>query len=328
MVNARLCLFVLLSGLLFLSLSVQARPVQRFVFQEQVRGFSFRLELYSTSAEQAEQLARQTWQAMQTASASLTPVALAQLVRQALQRPAPLSEAQATLLGALLRYHRLSQGALDPTAAPLYALWGFDAQALSYHLPTEAEIQAARTRLNAAAVQIYELPPRLQVSREGLTLLSEPGLQGFLVDQGVPVLRKAGLPAALTTTQAGYYLGMPPDAKAWKVAVPHPNEKGKIFSYLYVKDEALAQVSVSDNAFSHGGLSYHALLDARTGRPTSEALAVSVTRPSALEAQLSAHLLARLPDEACRRLLPELPGLHALKLLLRNGFLSMLEYPS
>ena len=150
--------------------------------------------------------------------------------------------------------------------------------------------------------------------------MSENGIQGFLVDQGASVLRKAGLPAALTTPQTGYYFGVPPDAKAWKVAVPHPLESGKVFSYLYVKDQALAQVSVGDNAFYHGGLSYHSLLDARTGRPTLEALSVSATHTSALEAQLSAHLLARLPEQTCRRVLPALPGLCALKLFHSLGF--------
>lgn len=303
------------------------QPIQRFLFQEQLLDFNFTLELYSPQEQQARQLAQKIWATLKTQAYALRPAALKQLVKSAERQPVILSDNLRQFLETQLKYFQLSQGALDPTAAPLYNFWGFVPESLAYRIPTPAEWQQLRSRIDASALQIQAQPPSLRITRPGLALNLHPGLQGFLIDQVTPLLKRSGLPAAaLSTREVGYYLGVPPGAQAWKIAMPNPQRSGQVFAYLYLSNQALAQINTLNHRFSQRGLDYHDLLDVRTGQPTQEGLAVSIRQSSALEAELIAHLLIRMNDLECQSLLPRLPALQALKLVSRNGMLIPLEY--
>lgn len=301
-------------------------PVKRFVFHEQVLDAAFQLEVYSAQAGAAQKLATDIWQELKLQVPLLAEPALEKLEKAAQLEPVVVSEPLFNFLKALLNYHRLSQGALDPTSQPLYALWGFVPGSFNYHLPGTADWEKIKPLLDASALKLMESPFRLQISKKNLRLNLRPGLQGFLIDRAVPLLKKSGLVAALSTREVGYYQGVPPGAQAWKVAMPHPQMPGRVFSYLYVKDQALARISVLSNTFTYGGLNYHDLLDARTGQPTEQGLALSITRPNALAAELSAHLLIRLTSAEIQKVLPELEQTHALKLVSQNSLLIPLEY--
>lgn len=303
------------------------RPLQRFVFQENILGFTFILELYSQQEKQAYQLAQDIWHTLQLQTHALRPTALKRLVKSAEREYTPISDTMFLLLQTHLKYFRLSQGALDPTAAPLYHFWGFTPEALSYRIPSPTEWNQLRATIDGNALQLEEKSPRLKINRPGIQLHLHPGLQGFLIDQGIPLLKQSGLPAAaLSTREVGYYFGIPPDAQAWKIPMPDPERPGKVFTYFYLSNQALAQINTSQQGFSQGGLYFHSLLDVRTGQPTREGLAVSISQSSAFAAELSAHLLIRMNDRECKQLVSQLPPLRALKLVKRNGLLIPLEY--
>lgn len=301
-------------------------PIQRFVYRQALLGFGFELEIYAADPGKAQTLSQEIWKKLQQTARSFTPAAQAKLEAEANLKPAPIAPAVVTLLKELQRYHGLSEGAIDPTAGALYQIWGFVPGALSLHVPATSALKKALAKQNQAALELQNTPDRLYFKQSGLQLYLQQGLQGLLVDQGAQVIRQSGLVAALSTSEVGYYQGAPPDAQAWKVPVPHPEEEGKLFSYLYVKDQALAQISVHGQVFTNRGLNYHSLLDARTGQPTEQGLSISLTQPSALQAELSAHLLIRLDDKLCQKRITELPQTRALKLVRRNGLLLPLEY--
>jgi thiamine biosynthesis lipoprotein len=301
-------------------------PIQRFVYRQALLNFGFELEIYAADPGKAQTLAQEIWKKLQNTARAFTPAAQAKLEAEANLKPAPIAPAVVELLKELMRYHGLSEGAIDPTAGALYQLWGFVPGALSLHVPAAALLKKALAKQNQAALELQNTPDRLYFKQSGLQLYLQQGLQGLLVDQGAHLIRQSGLVAALSTPEVGYYQGAPPDAQAWKVPVPHPEEEGKLFSYLYVKDQALAQISVHGQVFTNRGLNYHSLLDARTGLPTEQGLSISLTQPSALQAELSAHLLIRLDDNICKKRITELPQTRALKLVRRNGLLLPLEY--
>lgn len=306
--------------------SAPAKPIQRFVYRQNLLGFGFELEVYVTDPPQAQRLSEQIWKKLNHTARAFTPTAQAKLEAEARQRPAPIAPAVVELLKELQRYAALSEGAIDPTAGPLYQVWGFEPGSLSLRVPSGPALKKALARQNRAALELQDTPDRIFFKQGDLQLYLQQGLQGLLIDQGAQLIRQSGLVAALSTAEVGYYQGAPPDAQAWKVPVPHPEQAGKLFSYIYVKDQALAQISVHGEVFTNRGLNYHSLLDARTGRPTEQGLSISLTQPSALQAELSAHLLIRLDDQLCKKRIGELPQTRALKLVSRNGLLLPLEY--
>jgi FAD:protein FMN transferase len=301
-------------------------PIQHFVYRQQLLGFNFDLELYTAEPSQATKLSEQIWQKLQTTARLFTPAALAQLEAEANKKPAPIAEPVAQLLKELVHYQGLSQGAIDPTAGALYQLWGFIPGSINLHVPSPLDLKKALAQQDIKSLELTEIPARLFFKKRGLQLYLQQGLQGLLIDQGAALIKQTGMIAALSTSEVGYYHGAPPGAQAWKVAIYHPEEAGKLFSYIYIKDQALAQIGIQGQVFITRGLNYHSLLDARTGQPTDQGLSISLTQPSALQAELSAHLLIRMDDLSAKKAMVDLPQTRALKLVRRNGLLVPLEY--
>jgi thiamine biosynthesis lipoprotein ApbE len=68
------------------------------------------------------------------------------------------------------------------------------------------------------------------------------------------------------------------------------------------------------------------LLDPRTGYPTRETVAVSVTAASALDAEMIAYATAVLDDTGTKDLLKRLQRSSVIKIVDRNGLLLPLRY--
>lgn len=229
------------------------------------------------------------------------------------------------LLQTAQRLHRATEGAFDPTVAPLMRCWGFVND--TGRLPEPQALAEARERTGMHLVTLDEDDFTVSFARPGM-MLDLGGIgKGYAIDEAVLLLREAGVERAFLHggTSTIYALGRPLDGAEWTVALPYPGrdgtaDGGDVLAVLPLENEALSVSAVWGKAFEAGGKTYGHVLDPRLGRPVDGAVLAAVVLPSATESDaLSTALLVLgrdgpglLRDHGAHpRMLVLLPGIEA-----------------
>ena len=158
------------------------------------------------------------------------------------------------------RFSQAAGGAFDITVAPLMRCWGF--MGGSGRQPDSEELAEARARVGMHLVELNRKDFTVRFTREGVMLdLGSIG-KGYALERAVKLLIEAGVTSAILHggTSTVHALGSPPEAEAWKVAIPHPNHAGpgtarvpSEQSVLETRAKLLAVVSLKDEALSVSG---------------------------------------------------------------------------
>jgi thiamine biosynthesis lipoprotein len=215
------------------------------------------------------------------------------------------------LLHRCRRFHLLSGGLFDPAILPALESAGYD---------RSFELVAADTRTGAR-----NPTPRsgsiagLALDRSCLTVQAPPAVRldlggigkGYAVDRAARALA----PAADFLVDAGgdiFASGHGPDGDGWVVAVAKPLNEDENLDVVRLRDEALATSTVARRRWQRDARWLHHLIDPRTGEPAqSDSLSVSVTAPSAVEADVFAKVALLLGSEEGKRFI-DAQGAHAL----------------
>lgn len=191
-------------------------------------------------------------------------------------------------------FYRETDGAFDITVAPLTDL--FKACALEGRTPSEAEIAERTARMG-----------RDRLSFDGTKLVLSPGTQltfdgcapGLVADRAASVLARHGITDFLVNAGGEIRTsGAPRHAEKWRIAIQDPMKQGQYPGFLALNAGA---VSTSGNYEIYYGdeRQFHHIVDARTGRSPNAMTSVTVTAPTALEADiLSTALFVMSPEEA------------------------------
>lgn len=294
-------------------------------FLEAVGDLHVMLEFYTEPTTEAEPIKQALYTQLRQRQRVLN--AIRQQFETARDKPSPLSEEAHRLFQQLINYCQWSERAFDPTDLPLRQLWGFTPEALAPQMPRPEALQKVLKQVNCHDLELQRVPPSLFLKQAQLALNWELFRRGWLIDQALEILRSHKVPAArLQIDQMAYYHGHPPDARAWKVPLPHPREKNRILDYLYLKDQALAIRGDYQDYFLYNGLRYSSLLDPRSGYPRREMQAVYVTAPQAMDAEIIAHATAVLTEEGVKTLLQSAGRATVYQIVERHGLLVPLRY--
>ena len=213
------------------------------------------------------------------------------------------------LLQRALALSRASGGAFDVTIAPLMRCWGF--MRGTGQLPDPDELREARRKVGAGLVILDERDFTIRFAREGVMLDLGAIGKGYALERAAERLREAGVTSAFLHggTSTVCAIGAPPDAPAWKVALPQPDfgeqtralgatrlvhapDPGKFLAVVALKDEAMSVSAVWGKAFESGGRVYGHVIDPRRGEPVDGAALAAVVLRSATETDaLSTALL-------------------------------------
>jgi len=206
-----------------------------------------------------------------------------------------------------LELYRRSQGAFDPTLAPVINLWGFGEKTEQRRVPPEAELRAAMANTGCQHLSVKDNNELLKDIPD-LTINLSAVAKGFGVDEMVRVLRGHGL-TNIYASIAGEVrvLGHNPRATNWQVGITAP------LAHWRENDPMAAVVSLSNQAISTSG-DYQKfftdaqgrrlchIIDPRTGRPVQHNLGgVSVVAPDSMTADgLSTTLFVLGPEAGLR----------------------------
>lgn len=171
------------------------------------------------------------------------------------------------------KYNKLTNGAFDVKAAPLFDIWGFGFTPDS--LPSKAIIEDA-----------------LAESKKGAILNFNAIAQGYSCDVIAEYLRSLGIHDMLVNIGEIYCSGLNPDGKAWSIGIDTPtdgnNTPGQSLSGIWESEGKDCGIVTSGNYrkfYIKDGKKYAHTIDPRTGYPVEhDLLSATIVAESAAEA--------------------------------------------
>lgn len=209
------------------------------------------------------------------------------------------------------RVAKLSDGAFDPTVGQVVRLWR--RARMQKKLPPEAEITAALETVGYENLLFDEDNRAIALVRQGThspVRIDLGGIaKGYAIDAAIHTLRTYGITRVLV--DAGGDVGVgdpPPDADAWKIAVVSPADENQSAEFLYVSNCGLANSGDLSQFLEIDGVRYSHLVDPKTGHGLTHRATVSVTAPTAVEADALASAVSVLGPVLGISLVETLPG--------------------
>ncbi len=227
------------------------------------------------------------------------------------REPVVVNPETAAVAAAALHYASLSDGAFDPTVAPLLDRWGFLGR--EFRVPAPEELEAVLPLVDYTRVELDPAAGRIYLPRKGMSLDLGGIAKGYIVDRGMALLREAGIRHAFLNAGGDIaLLGGKPDGTPWRIGVRHPREPGECIAVLSLEGGAVVTSGDYERLFTAGGRSYHHILDPRSGYPAAELASVTVLAGTAMEADALSTAVFVLGPERGLSLVESLSGVEAL----------------
>lgn len=208
-----------------------------------------------------------------------------------------------TVVMEALRWHRLSEGAFDPTIGPIKRLFTFD-RSEADEFPDEATLAAARERVGAEKLRFDREGMRLSWAVDGMRLDLGAIAKGYAADLAADALLQNGVKSALIEIGGelrllGVRPGSPPGP--WKVGIRSPSGDD-VHEKLELANAAVATSGDYERFFVYQGKRYEHIIDPRIGLPIADGVAsVTVIHPnSCLAADALATTMCVLGPDAGR----------------------------
>ncbi|CAA6825607.1 MAG: Thiamin biosynthesis lipoprotein ApbE [uncultured Thiotrichaceae bacterium] len=174
---------------------------------------------------------------------------------------------------------KLTNGAFDPTLAPLIKLWGFGKDVRT-DLPDEKSIATVKSLIGYQQLILDPINQTLQKSYPELSIDYSAIAKGYAVDQISNLLLQENLQNHLV--EIGGELkanGNKPANKPWTIAIAKPVPgKPMAMQRLTLNNEGIATSGNYNNFFFREGKRYSHTLDPNTARPVTHALASATVR--------------------------------------------------
>ena len=180
------------------------------------------------------------------------------------------------LIETALAISEATDGAFDPTLAPVLDAWGFTKD--TRRVPPADELAALLAHTGRGKVALEKT-----AEGESVTLLDGAQLdlggiaKGYAADLLRAQLEKEGVAsAALDLGGDVFVMGKKSDGSDWRIAVKDPGDTESYLGIVAASDAFIVTSGVYERYFEENGVRYHHILDPRTGCPAESGL-VSVT---------------------------------------------------
>ncbi|CAB1275028.1 FAD:protein FMN transferase [Candidatus Nitrosacidococcus tergens] len=181
----------------------------------------------------------------------------------------------------------LTQGAFDITVGVLVNLWGFGPHLYQPSIPTPAQIQAAKQKVNFELLDIRDSPPALK-KEQGDMYLDLSGIgKGYGVDQIAELLASKNIHNYLVDIGGEERIkGHNSKDQPWKIAIQQP--RAGIPKAAYTLERTSGAIATSgdyQNYFDYKDNRYGHIINPKTGWPTPyQSASVTVLSTTAMEA--------------------------------------------
>ena len=222
----------------------------------------------------------------------------------------PVSDDLWTVLVAAKKYHRLSNGAFDPTVANAVRLWRRAVREEKF--PKRDKLEEARALTDFNLVVLNEKNKSVRFLKKGVRLDLGGIAKGYIIDKSLELLKELGYPAALVDIGGDVAVGdAPPELgsrqeavgssedaslnfrnsqlatrnsiKGWKIGIL--DETGKdVKEFKYLTNCGIATSGANARFVVIDSIRYSHIIDPKTGLGLTNSVVTTVIAPTAMDA--------------------------------------------
>ena len=184
--------------------------------------------------------------------------------------PVTLSDEGAKLLSTALDLSAATNGAYDPTVAPLTDLWGIGTE--HQQVPAQSDIDAALQ--NVGTQHVHENGDA--VTLDSGSKIDLGGIaKGYAADLCADILKSADADGLLVLGGNIYAVGTN-EGKDWNIGIADPDEPTDTVAAVAVHDLSVVTSGDYERYFEQDGVRYHHIFDPKTGYPAASGLRSTV----------------------------------------------------
>ena len=195
--------------------------------------------------------------------------------------PVTISSETFGLIERSIRLSKITQGAFDISYGSVdKSLWNFDSKMKSLPDP-----ETARKMVRLIDFRKIELDPE-----KTTVFLKEAGMRigfggigkGYAAEMAKVLLKDRGVESGIVNASGDLTVwGVQPDGQEWTIGIAHPDAAEWPFSFLSMKDSAIATSGNYEKFVMIGGKKYSHTIDPRTGLPVTGIKSVTILSPNA-----------------------------------------------
>lgn len=201
------------------------------------------------------------------------------------------------VLQCALDYSELTRGAFDVSVEPLLRHFRQSGD--------ESRIAELLQRVDYRRIQLREAGVRFTAPEMAITL--DGIAKGYVIDEGVRRLGERGFDQVLVEVGGDLMAG----SGGWRIGIQSPRSPSDQIANVSLTGQALATSGDYLNCFSQDYRLHH-ILDPRQGISPAQVASVSVTAPTAMDADALSTSLMVLGVAEALQLVEQLPGVEAL----------------
>ncbi len=166
-----------------------------------------------------------------------------------------------------------TEGLFDISIYPLVKAWGFTTE--DEHVPSDSERTEAMAKVDYENIKLLkdnqiQLDDGMQIDLGGIA-------KGFLSQKIMDMCKENGVDSAIVSLGGNVQtIGTKEDGSKYVVGITDPSDGTSIYGTLEVEDKAVVTSGIYQRYFEEDGVTYHHIMDVRTGMPADNDLA-SVT---------------------------------------------------
>ena len=224
--------------------------------------------------------------------------------------PILISADLSAVLGHALRVASASGGAFDPTVGSMTGLLRRNGTLQT--ASDRAEMAAARSLTGWQRVEHDPSARTIFLHRRGVQLDFGGIAKGYIADEVLRVLERAGVARAMVSVAGDIVTGEPPPGQAgWRVGLDAVGTRGGIERHLVLRGQAVSTSGSRERFYESDGRRCSHILGRSEDPCADAALAVSVVARTGIEADALATALIAMGREEGNDLLEGLPGVRA-----------------
>ena len=297
-----------LCALLFLAVGAiggcSEKPEQ-LVFSGMTMGTSYQVKIITNDDVPTENLGEQIENRLsslnQTFSTYIETSELMQFNQAKTGQPQAISEDMQVVMSIAREVYGLTDGAFDPTVAPLVNLWGFGPNESNNVIPQSEQIQQALSVIGLNHLVLNKAAKKAQREQD-IKLDFSAIAKGYAVDAVADLLESSGIQHYLVEVggelRAG---GYKPNGDLWRIAIERASlVQGDVQQVIALQDVAVATSGDYRNYFEKNGKRYSHTIDPRIGYPVDHELAsVTVIEETAVKADaLATAMMVMGPEDS------------------------------
>ena len=263
-------------------------------------GVPVRILLHASDESRAERAARAAFDriaALDRVMSDYRPDSELRRLETDAEKWTPVSPDLLEVLTTAVSIARATEGAFDPTAAPLVALWR-EARATG-KMPPRPALDAARALVNWRHLEIDRPKGMVRLAKAGMRLDLGGIAKGYILQQALRTLRMNGLGRALIECGGDIVAGSgPPGLAGWRVEARGADDAFRRRA-SELTNAALATSGATAQFVDIDGIRYSHIVDPRTGLGvTSQVVAHVIARDAATADALATALTVAGPKGA------------------------------